>query len=125
MDVTCFILKWPSSGTTTQLLQVLKIIFLFGQWPPVGQGLLIHDLSRSDTTTHHSQYDSSGRVISSSQRPVPDNKNTHNGQTKLQPASGRRRMPYTARPLGPAVKTITLHNLQNSQQFCSNPHNGH
>jgi hypothetical protein len=33
----------------------------------VGQGLLIHEVSRSHSTTHHSRYDSSGRVISSSQ----------------------------------------------------------
>jgi len=39
----------------------------------VGQGLLILDVSRSHTTTHHSRQDSSGRVISSSQRPLPDN----------------------------------------------------
>jgi hypothetical protein len=44
--------------------------------PPVGQGLLIHEVSRSHSTTHHSRQDSSGRVISSSQRPLPDN--THN-----------------------------------------------
>ena len=41
--------------------------------PPVGHGLLIHEISRSHTTTHHIWYDSSGRVISSSQRPLPDN----------------------------------------------------
>ena len=40
---------------------------------PVGQGLLIHQVSRSHTTTHHSRQDSSGRVITSSQRPLPDN----------------------------------------------------
>ena len=40
--------------------------------PPVGQGLLIHMVSRSHTTTHHSRYDSSGRGISSSQRPLLD-----------------------------------------------------
>ena len=37
------------------------------------QGLLFHEVSRSHTTTHHSRYDSFGRVISSSQRPLPDN----------------------------------------------------
>jgi len=41
-------------------------------------GAHILDVSRSHTTTHHSQYDSSGRVISSSQRPLPDN--TRNSQ---------------------------------------------
>ena len=50
--------------------------FLFVFWrdsPPVGQGLLIHEVSRSHTTTHHRQQDSYGRVISSTQRPLPDN----------------------------------------------------
>ena len=37
--------------------------------------------SRSHTTTQHSRWDSSGRVISSSQRTLPDNTNTHNRQT--------------------------------------------
>jgi len=54
--------------------------------PPVGQGLLIHEASRSHTTTHHSRLDSSGRVISTSQRPLPDNNNnTHNRQTSIPP----------------------------------------
>ena len=36
-------------------------------------GAPILDVSRSHTTTQHSRQDSSGRVISSSQRPLPDN----------------------------------------------------
>jgi len=33
-----------------------KFFFLFGAaTPPVGQGLLIHEVSRSQTTTQHSQ----------------------------------------------------------------------
>ena len=36
-------------------------------------GLLILEVSRSHTTTHHSRQDSSRRVISSSQRPLPNN----------------------------------------------------
>jgi hypothetical protein len=51
--------------------------FFFGgggaQQPPVDHGLLIHELSRSHTTTHHIRLDSSRRMISSSQRPLPDN----------------------------------------------------
>ena len=31
-----------------------------GQQPPVGQGLLIYEVSRSHTRTHHSWLDSSG-----------------------------------------------------------------
>ena len=54
--------------------------------PNAGHGLLIHKVSRSHTTTHYSRYDSSGRVISSSQRPLPDNTpNTHNRQTSMPP----------------------------------------
>jgi len=39
----------------------------------VDQGLLIHEVSRSHSTTHHTRKDFSGRVISSSQRPLPEN----------------------------------------------------
>jgi len=46
----------------------------------VGQGLLIHEVSRSHTTTHHSRKDYSGRVISSSQRPLPDNTTNTTGK---------------------------------------------
>ena len=49
--------------------------------PPVGQGLLIQEVSRSHTT-HHSPQDSSGRVISTSQRPLPDN-TQHSQQTSM------------------------------------------
>ena len=51
-------------------------LFLVRQPPPpfsVGQEFHIHEVSRSHTTTHYSQQDSSGRVISSSQRPLPEN----------------------------------------------------
>ena len=54
------------------------------QQPPVGHGLLIHGVSRSHTTTHHSREDSSGRVVSSSQRHLPDN-TQHSKQTSMSP----------------------------------------
>jgi hypothetical protein len=41
--------------------------------PNAGHGLLILEVSTSHTTTHHSRWVSSGRVISSSQRPLSDN----------------------------------------------------
>ena len=50
--------------------------------PNAGHGLLIHEVSRSHTTMHHSRQDSSGRVISSSQRPLPDN-TQHSQQTNI------------------------------------------
>ena len=43
---------------------------------PVDQGLLIHEVCRSRTTTHHNRQNYSGRVINSSQRSVPDDTNT-------------------------------------------------
>ena len=45
--------------------------------------------SRSHTTTHHSRWDSSGRVISSSQRPLPDN-TRHLQQTNIHAPGGIR-----------------------------------
>jgi len=54
--------------------------------PQGGQGHLIHEVSRPHTTKHHSRQDSSGRVISSSQKPLPDN-TQHSQQTYIH-ASG-------------------------------------
>jgi hypothetical protein len=51
----------------------------------VVQELLIHEVSRSQTTTHHSQYESSGRVISLSQRPLPDNTQHTTDKTPMPP----------------------------------------
>ena len=53
--------------------------------PNAGHGLLIHEVSKSYTTMHHSRQDSSGRVISSSQRPLPDN-TQHSQETSMPPA---------------------------------------
>ena len=52
-------------------------------------GAPILDVSRSHTTTHHSRKDSSGRVISSSQRPLPDN-TQHSQQTNIHAPGGIR-----------------------------------
>ena len=70
--------------TVNYMSAILKFYFIFylAQQPPVGQGFLIHDVSRSHTTTRHSRQDSSGRVISSSQRPLPD-KTQHSGQISM------------------------------------------
>jgi len=54
--------------------ELVLFIYLF---PPVmlrtnaGHDLFILEVSKSPTRTHHSRQDSSGRVISSSQRPPP------------------------------------------------------
>ena len=52
-------------------------------------GAPILDVSRSHTTTQHSRWDSSGRVISSSQRPLPDN-TRHSQQTNIHAPGGIR-----------------------------------
>ena len=90
-------------------LTSVGLFFLLAQQPPVGQDLLIHEVSRSQTTTRPSRQDSSGRVIGLSQRPLPDN-TTHNRQTYF-PPSGIRTQNLTRRvavdlclrPLWPAA----------------------
>ena len=57
--------------------------------PNAGHGLLILDVSRSHTTTYNSRQDSSGRVISSSQRPLPD-RTQHSQQTNIHSSGGIR-----------------------------------
>jgi len=59
-------------------------------WPNAGQGLLILEVSRSHTTTQHSQYFSPARVISSSQRPQPDKTHTHDRKTSMSQAGFER-----------------------------------
>jgi len=39
------------------------VFFILTQLSPMGQCLLIQEITGSHTTTHHSQLDSSGRVI--------------------------------------------------------------
>jgi len=55
--------------------------------PNMGYGLLTREVSRSHTTTYHSRWDSSGRLISSSQRPLPDN-TQHSQQTDIHAPDG-------------------------------------
>ena len=67
--------------------------------PNASQDLLIHEVSRSHTT-HHSRYDSSGRVIRSSQRPLPDN-TRHSQQTNIHAPGGIRTQDLSRRAAGP------------------------
>ena len=64
----------------------------------MGQGLLIYEVSRSYITTHHSQYDPSGRVSSSSHRLLPA-KNQTDRQTDMgvgfEPAISAEERPQT------------------------------
>ena len=56
--------------------------FVFGATAQGSHGLPIHEVSRPHTTTEHNRYDSSGRVISPSHRPLPDN-TQHSQQTDI------------------------------------------
>ena len=49
------------------------LLFSYGAAAQRGPRLLIHEVSRTHTTLHHSRYDSSGQVIDSWQRPLLDN----------------------------------------------------
>jgi hypothetical protein len=64
-----------------------KTVCFWRDSPPVDQGLLIHKVSRSHTTTHHSRYDSPGRMISPLQRPLSNN-TQHSQQTDIHAPGG-------------------------------------
>ena len=70
---------WVGDRLTFRLL--MSYIYIYGAH--------ILDVSRSHTTMHHSRYDSSGRVISLSQRPLPDN-TRHSQQTNIHAPGGIR-----------------------------------
>ena len=69
-DVQCprpaFVIIW--TGRRVPCLIFVGKLFVSASWK---HGLLIHEVCRSHTTTHSSRQDSPGRVISSSQRPLP------------------------------------------------------
>jgi hypothetical protein len=68
---------------------------------------LILEVPRSHTSTHHSRLESSGRVISPSQRPLPDNThNTHNGQPSMPPAGFKPSIPARDRPQTRALDSL-------------------
>ena len=83
----CELLILLRSVNTITLNNCLFVFFFGHNSPPpsVGQGLLIHEVSRSHTTAHHSRQDSSWRVISSSQRPLPNNIQTPMSPVRFEP----------------------------------------
>ena len=67
--------------------QNIKLFSFVALRPNTGHDYLILEVSTSHITTHHILQASSGRLISSSQRPLPDNThNTHNLQTSTHTA---------------------------------------
>jgi hypothetical protein len=70
-----------------------------GATAPSGSGPLQHrGFTITLSYTHHTWYDSSGRGIGPSQRPLPDNANTHKRQTSMPPVGLEPASPASARP---------------------------
>ena len=84
---TCPIKHSHAKSMVVTLLVCL--FFYLAQQPPVGQDPLIHEVSRSHSTAQRIRQDSSGRVISSLQRPLPDN-TQHSQQTDIHASGGIR-----------------------------------
>ena len=80
MCVLCVVVCFP--GVTTHCGCIFHS-------PVAGFSLLEFEVSWSHTTTRHSRWDSSGRVINPSQRPLPDN-TQHLQQTNIHVPSGIR-----------------------------------
>ena len=67
--------------------QLLIFYFLVALRPSVSYGFFIREVSRSHTATHHSLQDSSGRMISSSQKPLQENtQHSHERERPMPPA---------------------------------------
>ena len=99
-------------------LYLWESLFILAQQPPVGQGLLAHEVSTSHTTTHHIRYmacvlcavqSTAHNTLDewSGRRRNLRTHNTHNRQNTMPPvgfepiiSAGER--PQTARPLGSA-----------------------
>jgi hypothetical protein len=69
--------------------------FLLARHPSLSHGLLIYEISRSHTTTQYSRQDCTGRVISSCQRPLPDN--TQQSETDIHASGGIRTHNFSRR----------------------------
>jgi len=79
----CHDKSYDSVSSNVCVIRFPILFIVFGSTaPPPRHGLLTHEVSRSHTTTHHCRYDSSGRAISPTQRPLPDN-TQHSQQTNI------------------------------------------
>ena len=75
----------PFIYAAQKVMHSLKFLFGVALRPNTGLGLLILEVSRSHPTAHQNRWDSSGRVIGTSQRPLPDNRE-HSQRTITSPA---------------------------------------
>jgi len=99
MDCVDNVTEYLLLNTVVNILTTKRLFFP----PNAGQDLIIHEVSRSHTTTHHSRQDPSGRVISSSQRPLPDN-TQHSQKTNFHAPGGIRTNDLSR----PAVEDLRL-----------------
>ena len=100
--------------TYAPIILLLLLLFPVTLRPNAGHGLPIHEVSRSHTTTHHSRYDSSGRVISPSPRPLPDTQ--HSQQTSMHPVGFETTISACERP-----QTYALdHAATGNANICTN-----
>ena len=79
------------------------------QWAMASSLSTLHDLSQA----HHARWDSSGRVISSKQRPLPDN-TQHSQQTNKHSAGGIRTRNSNKRA-APCCVATTIPAINNDQ----------
>jgi hypothetical protein len=77
-EVTSYRISWPIVEKT-----IFFIMAKQPKWDKASSLLRIYD----HTQTHHTRQDSSGRVISLTQRPLPDN-TQHSQQTDIHASGG-------------------------------------
>ena len=124
---------WPFQSTKCFAKLGVWQFVLVTTHPAVGQDLLIHEVSKLHPSTHHSQYDSYGRVITPSQRLLSDI--TQHSQQTDNPAPGgirthnlsrRAAEDLRHRPCGHLNRHLTGLGPQSSLSMCSqltSPHN--
>ena len=76
-------------ANVARALTFIWFVCFWRKSPQVCQDPLIHEVSKSHTTTHYHRCDSSGRVISPTQRPLPDN-TQHSQHTDIHDPGGIR-----------------------------------
>jgi len=89
LNPICYLLALLGAHHFLHVSRIKVKILTFRRLMSYIYGAPILDVSRSHTTTQHSRLDYSGRVISSSQRPLPDN-TRHSQQTNIHAPGGIR-----------------------------------
>ena len=109
--VLLHMLAWRAQG---KFYDYKKYCISLGATAPQRErGLLIQEVSRSHTTKQYSWQESSGRVISSSDRPLPD-KTQHSQQTNIHAPGGIRTQNLSRR----AVADLRLRPRSHWDQRC-------